>query len=138
MQGGRIVNRRRNRRPMKRALLDTRPEDLVAWLRSHDQPALRARQVRRWVLGGRAESFEEMTDLPRDLRLALDREFAVLATRIARHQESGDGTHKLLLRLADERLIECVLIQEDDRRTACVSTQVGCGMGCVFCASGLN
>src|SRR5262249_12351042 len=49
-----------------------------------------------------------------------------------------DGTHKLLLRLRDDRLIECVLIQEDSRRTACISTQVGCGMGCVFCASGLD
>ena len=57
---------------------------------------------------------------------------------MAHHAEADDGTHKLLLRLGDDQLIECVLIQEEDRRTACISTQVGCGMGCVFCASGLN
>src|SRR4029079_18174857 len=56
----------------------------------------------------------------------------------ARHQRSSDGTQKLLLRLHDGRLVECVLIPEADRRTACISTQVGCGMGCVFCASGLD
>jgi 23S rRNA (adenine2503-C2)-methyltransferase len=78
-----------------------------------------------------------MTDLPRPLREALDADFLPLGTRIVRHLESADATHKLLLKLQDDRLIECVLIQEGDRRTACISTQVGCGMGCVFCASGL-
>ncbi len=61
-----------------------------------------------------------------------------LATRVVHHQRSADDTHKLLLELADGQRIECVLIQESPRRTACVSTQVGCGMGCVFCASGLD
>ena len=54
------------------------------------------------------------------------------------HQAAKDGTHKLLLQLPDGNRIECVLIQDAERRTACMSTQVGCGMGCVFCASGLN
>src|SRR5262245_34742389 len=79
-----------------------------------------------------------MTDLPKALRQALADDFAPLGSRVAKHLEASDGTHKLLLRLRDERLIECVLIQEGSRRTACISTQVGCGMGCVFCASGLN
>ncbi len=61
-----------------------------------------------------------------------------LGTRVVRHLEASDGTHKLLLGLRDGRLLECVLIQEENRRTACISTQVGCGMGCVFCASGLE
>ena len=51
---------------------------------------------------------------------------------------SGDGTNKLLLQLHDGHLVECVLLHEADRHTACISTQVGCGMGCVFCASGIN
>jgi 23S rRNA (adenine2503-C2)-methyltransferase len=123
---------------MPRALLDLTPEELQAWLRDHRQPPLRARQLRRWLVAAGAESFEAMTDLPRDLRQVLAQDFLPLGTRVARHLEAADGTHKLLLRLADERLIECVLIQEDGRRTACISTQVGCGMGCVFCASGLN
>src|SRR5438876_9226817 len=79
-----------------------------------------------------------MTDLPRDLLAALSSEFILFATQVDSHLASRDSTHKLLLRLPDNQLIECVLIQEDDRRTACISTQVGCGMGCVFCASGIG
>src|SRR5215217_4950965 len=120
------------------ALLDQPPDALRAWFAGQGQPALRVKQVRRWVLAGRAESFEQMTDLPRDLRAELAGHFAPLGTRVERHLIAADQTHKLLLRLQDDRLIECVLIQEPPRRTACISTQVGCGMGCVFCASGLN
>jgi 23S rRNA (adenine2503-C2)-methyltransferase len=121
-----------------RALLDVPRPDLLAWLQAQGQPPLRARQMRRWLVAGRAESFEQMTDLPLSLRQSLAIEFQPFGCRVARHQQAGDGTHKLLLRLHDGQLIECVLIQEDDRRTACISTQVGCGMGCVFCASGLG
>jgi 23S rRNA (adenine2503-C2)-methyltransferase len=120
------------------ALLDQPPDALRAWFADRGQPALRVKQVRRWVVAGRAESFDQMSDLPRDLRADLVQHFAPLGTRVGRHLVAKDDTHKLLLRLRDDRLIECVLIQEPPRRTACISTQVGCGMGCVFCASGLN
>jgi 23S rRNA (adenine2503-C2)-methyltransferase len=99
---------------------------------------MRALQVRRWIFTRRAESFDQMTDLPREFREALAQEFIPLRTDITRHLQARDGTHKLLLRLADGQLVECVLLQEDARHTACISTQVGCRMGCVFCASGLN
>jgi 23S rRNA (adenine2503-C2)-methyltransferase len=122
----------------RRGLLEVPSEELAAWLVAHQEPPLRARQLRRWLVVGRAESFERMTDLPRNLRRALAADFEPLSTQIAHHTKSSDGTHKLLLRLADGQSIECVLIQEDKRRTACISTQVGCGMGCVFCASGLS
>jgi 23S rRNA (adenine2503-C2)-methyltransferase len=121
-----------------RAILQLASNELLNWLSAHGQPALRARQIRRWILAGRAESFEAMSDLPLDLRQALTAEFTLLGARIDRHQTARDGTHKLLLRLQDGQLIECVLLQEDGRHTACISTQVGCGMGCVFCASGLS
>jgi 23S rRNA (adenine2503-C2)-methyltransferase len=78
-----------------------------------------------------------MSDLPKGLREQLAEAFAPFASQVVRHLEADDGTHKLLVKLHDGQLIECVLIQEDKRRTACISTQVGCGMGCVFCASGL-
>lgn len=120
------------------AILDQSPEVLRAWFAERGQPALRVKQVHRWALAGRAESFDQMTDLPRDLRGDLAQHFSPLGTRIERHLVATDQTHKLLLRLSDDRMIECVLIQEAPRRTACISTQVGCGMGCVFCASGLN
>ncbi|HKB06531.1 MAG TPA: 23S rRNA (adenine(2503)-C(2))-methyltransferase RlmN [Gemmataceae bacterium] len=120
------------------ALLDQSPDTLRAWFADRGQPAMRVKQVRRWVLAGRAESFEQMSDLPRDLRAEFARQFTPLATHVERHLHASDDTHKLVLKLKDGRMIECVLIQEPPRRTACISTQVGCGMGCVFCASGLN
>src|SRR6266481_268076 len=122
----------------QRGLLDVPSEELAAWLAAHDEPSMRIRQLRRWIIAGSAESFDQMTDLPRNLRRALAENFEPLGTRITHHAKSPDGTHKLLLQLKDDQKIECVLLQEDNRRTACISTQVGCGMGCVFCASGLN
>jgi 23S rRNA (adenine2503-C2)-methyltransferase len=119
------------------ALLDRSDDDFTAWLQERGQPRMRLRQIRRWMLQGRAQSFGQMTDLPRDLRQALAGSFQPFGTRIARQSRAADGTTKLLLRLHDSQLIECVMIPEADRRTACISTQVGCGMGCVFCASGL-
>lgn len=124
--------------PPRRAVLDTASEEFSRWLAAQGQPVMRARQIRRWLLQGRVESFEEMTDLPRALREALAADFLPLGTRIAHHKQALDGTHKLVVELADHELVECVLIQDADRHTACISTQVGCGMGCVFCASGLN
>lgn len=120
------------------AVLDLPWEQFLAWLGEHKQPPLRAKQVRRWLLVGRAESFDQMSDLPRELRSHLGEAFRPLGTRVAVHQQARDGTHKLLLDLPGGGQVECVLIQNEDRRTACISTQVGCGMGCVFCASGLN
>jgi 23S rRNA (adenine2503-C2)-methyltransferase len=124
--------------PVQPGLLSVAPAELEAWLRERGQPAMRVRQLRHWLLAAGAESFEQMSDLPRGLRQELAQTFTPLETRVARHLQAADATHKLLLRLRDGQLIECVLIQEDRRRTACISTQVGCGMGCVFCASGLN
>jgi 23S rRNA (adenine2503-C2)-methyltransferase len=121
-----------------RPILDIPRAELLTWLHKRGQPRMRGGQIVRWLIAGRAESFEQMTDLPLGLRQELASAFQVLGTRIDRHQEAGDDTHKLLLRLSDDQLIECVLINERDRHTACISTQVGCGMGCVFCASGLD
>lgn len=123
--------------PLRPAFLDVPADHLAEWLRARRQPALRLKQIRRWLFTGRAQSFDEMTDLPISLRSALDEAFTLFGTRIAQHREAADGTHKLLVRLQDGQLIECVLIQEAGRHTACISTQVGCAMGCVFCASGL-
>ncbi len=120
------------------AFLDQSEESLNAWFAVRGELPMRRRQVRRQILAGRAETFERMTDLPVALRRELAASFAPLSTRIERHLQASDDTHKLLLQLHDGRMIECVLIQEPPRRTACISTQVGCGMGCVFCASGLN
>jgi 23S rRNA (adenine2503-C2)-methyltransferase len=119
-------------------ILDVPAETLRAWLAERKQPPMRINQIRRQVLVNRAVTFEEMSDLPKELRAELGASFAVFSTQVERHLVASDGTHKLVLRLNDNRMIECVLIQDDTRATACISTQVGCGMGCVFCASGIN
>lgn len=119
-------------------LLDQTPEQLQAWLADRGLPAYRAGQIRRWLFERRAADFETMSDLPKALRTNLAADFQLWTTSIAAHQQAGDGTEKLLLELADGQQIECVLIREGARRTICISTQVGCAMGCVFCASGLD
>jgi len=124
--------------PPQLGWLDQPPEKLHAWLTERRQPAMRLAQVQRWLFASRATRFEQMTDLPASLRQELAQSFMPLASTVARRLTSRDGTEKLLLRLSDGHLIECVLLKERERRTVCISTQVGCGMGCVFCASGLE
>ena len=111
---------------------------LEKWFAAQGEPTYRAAQVRRWLFERRAEGFAAMSDLPQRLRDTLAEQFQLWTTEIASQQKSDDGTEKLLLRLADGQTIECVLIREQQRRTICISTQVGCAMGCVFCASGLD
>ena len=101
--------------------------------------AYRAGQVRQWLFQRRAAAFDEMTDLPKTVREQLADEFQIWTTQIAAHRQAEDGTEKLLLELSDGERIECVLLRDDrEHRTVCISTQVGCAMGCVFCASGLD
>src|SRR3712207_980071 len=123
---------------MKRPLLDATTEELAAWMEERGHRRFHARQVLRWVFKHRAERFEAMSDLPKALRQQLDAEWTVFGTEVVHHHVAPDGTDKLLLVCGDGRRIECVLMAEEDRRTVCISTQVGCGMGCVFCASGLK
>jgi 23S rRNA (adenine2503-C2)-methyltransferase len=111
---------------------------LRQWLAERGQPAFRAAQIRKWVFERRAESLEDMTDLPKALRGELAGAFTLWTAKVVRHSKSEDGTEKLLLELPDGSRIECVLLRDGDRRTICISTQVGCAMGCVFCASGLD
>lgn len=119
-------------------LLDLSLNQLRDWLAGQDLPSYRAGQVWRWLFEKRAGGFDDMTDLPKVLRSLLSEHFRLWTSTIVFHQRAADGTEKLLLRLADAQQIECVLIREAKRRTICISTQVGCAMGCVFCASGLE
>jgi 23S rRNA (adenine2503-C2)-methyltransferase len=119
-------------------LLNATDESLTPWLKERGQGGYRVGQVRRWLFAQRARDFGEMTDLPQALREELARDFTIWSSTIARHTQADDGTEKLLLSLADGGQIECVLLRDETRRTICISTQVGCGMGCVFCASGLE
>jgi len=109
------------------------------------QPSYRAGQITDWLYKKRVNSFAEMTDLPQALRTKLAEDFSFGKIEMVRVLGSHDTTQKFLFRLSDGNLIESVLIpaspalygSPSDRRTICISTQVGCAYGCKFCASGL-
>src|SRR5437764_2664378 len=115
-------------------------------VRELGQPLYRARQIADWLYQKRVQSFDEMSDLPREFRNRLGQEFTFGKIDIVRVLGSRDTTRKFLFRLTDGCLIESVLIpaspalygSRSDRRTICVSTQVGCAYGFKFCASGLE
>jgi len=117
---------------------DTSPESLRPWFTALGEPGYRADQLVEWVYEKGATSFEQMTNLPRPLRQRSADCFTLYESVLTRQQGSSDGTIKLLLQWSDGATSECVMIPEGDRRTACISTQVGCPVGCVFCASGLG
>lgn len=112
----------------------TRPE-LEAIVESLGQPRYRGRQLAAWIYRKGARSFDEMTDLPADFRRGLAERFRVGRAEVLRRQASRDGTLKLLLVLPDNRSIETVMLPYEDRTSVCVSSQVGCPVGCVFCAT---
>ena len=126
-----------------RSLQFQKLEDKV---REFREPLYRARQIADWLYQKRVQSFDEMTDLPQEFRSRLADQFDFSQSEIVRILGSHDTTRKFLLRLNDESLIETVLIpaspalygSRSDRRTICISTQVGCAYGCKFCASGLE
>ena len=124
--------------PDQTALFDLSLESFTEWLERRGHKRFRAGQILEWVYRHGAESLQEMTNLSKALRAELTQAMVIYESQILRQSESTDGTVKLLLRWADQATRECVLIPDADRRTACVSTQVGCGVGCVFCASGLG
>ena len=112
----------------------TLPE-LSEALKAMGQPAFRARQLYTWLHRG-VRSYEEMTNLPAALRERLEREAPILPPTVVRRQESArDGTIKYLWQLADGNCVETVLMRYHYGNTVCISTEVGCRMGCAFCAS---
>ena len=121
-------------------------EELAEFLRQRGAPAYRAKQITDWIYKKRVPFFDAMTDLPNELRTQLAAEFEMPQTQVVRILGSNDTTQKFLFRLRDQNLIESVLIpaspalygERSDRRTICVSSQVGCAYGCKFCASGLD
>lgn len=122
----------------RRHFLDLDLPQLRRYLEQNGEKPFRAGQIWKWVYHRRAESFDQMTDLPQSLRTQLKNDFALFNCQVVKHQTSSDGTEKFLVRLSDGGEVECVLLREEDRRSICVSSQVGCAMGCVFCASGLD
>jgi 23S rRNA (adenine2503-C2)-methyltransferase len=99
-------------------------------------PRFHARQVFRWIWKRGVTDFAAMTDLSRALRARLAEEFVVSTPAVARRDVSTDGTQKFVLTLDDGRQIESVFIPDTPSQTFCISTQVGCAMGCAFCLTG--
>ncbi len=125
--------------PEQRAhLLDMDTAGLKIWLQEQGEKTFRAAQIRKWIFQRRATRFEQMTDLSAKLREKLEANFVIFRSQIRAEQKSSDGTEKLLVGLAGGGEVECVLLRDGIRRSICVSSQVGCAMGCVFCASGLD
>jgi 23S rRNA (adenine2503-C2)-methyltransferase len=131
--------------PAKPAIHGETLDTLTDRLKEAGQPAFRARQIMDWLYKKRVRTWDEMTNLPLATRAWLAQTFEIDPTTFVLDKQSNDETDKLLLELGDRSLIETVIIRapmtgvgvDKSRKTICISTQVGCAMGCRFCASGL-
>ena len=112
-------------------------ENLCSTLSKSNFPAYRSKQIKNWARKIDVKSFEQMSNLPKDLVSYLDANFSLNKSKIISHQKSSDNTVKYAIQLYDGLVIESVLIPSNDRLTACVSSQVGCSLDCNFCATSL-
>jgi 23S rRNA (adenine2503-C2)-methyltransferase len=122
---------------MKTPLASLSPEALDREVFALGAKRFVADQILKAVYERNVRSFDAITNLSLDLRRQLAERFELRTLKVAEHRAAPDGSFKLVLELADRNLIECAYLASDDGRgTACISSQVGCAMGCVFCASG--
>ena len=120
----------------KRNIRTTSLEDLVSFFQKNGEKAFRAKQVYEWVWKKSLTSFDEMTNLSKTTREILHNHFTFNTLSVKSKQISDDGTVKVAFSLYDNNIVEGVLIPTKDRKTACISTQVGCSLACEFCATG--
>jgi len=111
-------------------------EDVVKFCEANNQPKFNGSQIWQWLWQKRALSFNEMTSLSINFRKTLDNSFVIRPIKIHNCNKSVDGTIKYSFKLYDKHLVEGVLIPSKNRLTACISSQVGCGLACGFCATG--
>jgi 23S rRNA (adenine2503-C2)-methyltransferase len=126
---------------MKHDIRKQTTAQLADWLKAQNEPGFRAKQIQEWLWKKSATEFAAMSNLSKPLREKLETEFEIRPLTVATQQRSADGTVKSSFRLHDGNLVEGVLIpslreDEQDRMTACVSSQVGCSLTCTFCATG--
>ncbi|MCM3600238.1 23S rRNA (adenine(2503)-C(2))-methyltransferase RlmN [Robertmurraya korlensis] len=112
--------------------------DLKAWLVEHNEKAFRAEQIFDWLYKKRVTSFEDMSNLSKTLRETLEMHYSLTTLNTLIQQQSSDGTIKFLFELHDGYSIETVLMRHEYGNSVCVTTQVGCRIGCTFCASTLG
>jgi 23S rRNA (adenine2503-C2)-methyltransferase len=123
----------RSERPDLRSLA---PEALYAFLAALGERPYRAKQIHRWLHQKAAASLDEMTDVPKALRETLAARCSLTTLAVDLEQRSSDGTIKWRWRTHDGKLVESVYLPEEDRKTLCISSQVGCAVGCTFCLTG--
>lgn len=111
-------------------------DELLAYFAEMGEPKFRAKQVYEWIWQKHAHSFADMTNLSKNLRQHLGENFTLPALTVDATQYSSDGTIKSRFKTHDGHLVEGVLIPTEDRKTACVSSQIGCSLSCKFCATG--
>ncbi|MBO8171096.1 MAG: 23S rRNA (adenine(2503)-C(2))-methyltransferase RlmN [Bacillaceae bacterium] len=122
----------------KPVIYDLSFEGLKSWLKDNHEPAFRASQIYDWLYVKRVHSFQEMTNLSKELREKLDQSFSMHVLDEITRQVSADGTIKFLFSLRDGHAIETVIMRHNYGNSVCVTTQVGCRIGCTFCASTLG
>jgi 23S rRNA (adenine2503-C2)-methyltransferase len=118
---------------MKTDIKEMTKSELIEWLADQNIEGFRALQILKWLYMRQTDTFEEMTDLSKDLRRLLSHRFTISRLEITQVEISRDGTKKYLFRLEDGNFIESVLIPEKDHYTLCISSQAGCAQGCLFC-----
>jgi 23S rRNA (adenine2503-C2)-methyltransferase len=112
-------------------------DGLILFVEELGQKPYRARQIANWIYRNLATSIDEMTSLSKSLREALKERAYISNLELVQKQTSGDGSAKFLFTMEDGETMESVLMPDEDRLTLCVSSQVGCAMGCRFCATGM-
>jgi len=122
----------------KKSIYSLQLHELKSWLEENGERAFRAEQIFDWLYKKRAVFFEDMSNLSKDLREKLENEFQITTLNTVIQQTSSDGTIKFLFELYDGFTIETVLMRHDYGNSICVTTQVGCRIGCTFCASTLG
>lgn len=120
----------------KTEIIGLSKEELSLFLEEMGEKPYRVKQLWQWLYFKGVKSFDEMTNLSKDLRLKLEEKFVLTRPKIVTEQVSKDKTHKWLLEFSDGERVETVYIPELDRGAVCISTQVGCAMGCKFCHTG--
>lgn len=123
---------------MKPGLVGMTRGEIAAALAPRKDAKMRAAQIAIHLYRHGATAFEQMSDLPADLRADLDGRFVIDPLQVDLHRTSSDGVQKLLVSRGDEQRVECVLLPYEDRVSCCLSSQVGCPMACAFCATGLG
>jgi 23S rRNA (adenine2503-C2)-methyltransferase len=113
-------------------------DEIIASLPERPDAKMRAAQIAHHIYGRAVADFDKMQDLPKDLRAQLAEKMAINPLIVASHKKSSDGVEKLLVHSGDNQVFECVLLPYEDRVSCCISSQVGCPMGCRFCATGLG